>query len=414
MKYCLIGEKLSHSYSAELHTAMGVDYSLVEVAQNALADFLHGTVYDGFNVTIPYKKAVMPYLDSLDESATLCGAVNTVKRDGNKLVGYNTDLDGMCYMMESKGVTLTGKHVLILGSGGTSNTAQALAKLQGAQSVKVVSRTGEINYTKCYDLADTEVIINTTPVGMYPNVYEKPVELARFARYGRLTAVFDCIYNPFCTALLSEAKSLNLVCSDGLPMLVRQAVLAENIWQNKPDDPQLTPKLIALMRSNKANLILFGMPSSGKTTLGKMLAEKLGKPFVDLDEYVATKYGKSPAEIIKESGEQFFRKLESEAVRDVAPSSGKIISLGGGTVIDPDNVANLKMNGVMIYLNRDLHLLSTDNRPLSLAHGVEKLFEQRKSIYQKVKDAEVSNNGDLITVAKEIEKAYETACNKWC
>ena len=413
MKYCLIGEKLGHSYSAELHRAMGVDYSLVEVAQSALADFMRGNDYDGFNVTIPYKKAVIPYLDGLDESAKVCGAVNTVKRVGDKLVGYNTDLGGMRYMIESKGATLAGKHVLILGSGGTSGTAQALAKQMGAASVNVVALDGQINYANCYDLTDTEVIINATPVGMYPNVYEKLVDLARFARYGRLTAVFDCIYNPFCTDLLLEAKSLGLVCNDGLPMLVRQAVLAENIWKGQNDDTRLTEKLVSYLRAQRANLVLFGMPSTGKTTLGKLLAKKLNKPFVDLDEYLTAKHGKSPAEIISEHGENFFRKMESDAVAEIAPYSGYVISLGGGTVLDPDNVAKLKKNGVLIYLNRDLSLLSTDNRPLSQIHGVEKLFAERSAIYQKVKDAEVQNNGDLTTVTKEIEKAYEIACNKW-
>ena len=414
MKYCLIGEKLGHSYSAELHNACGLDYSLVEVAPDALVDFLHNNDYGGFNVTIPYKKAVIPHLDGLDESATLCGAVNTVKRVGDKLVGYNTDIDGMRYMIESKGVSLTGKNVLILGSGGTSGTAQALSKICHAKSVNVVALDGQINYGNCYDLTDTEIIINTTPVGMYPNVYEKLVDLARFAQYGRLTAVFDCIYNPFRTDLLLEAQSLGLICNDGLPMLVRQAVVAQNIWQGKRDEAQLTPKLVSFMRAQKANLILFGMPSSGKTTLGKLLANQLNKLFVDLDEYITQKHGKSPSEIINESGEKFFRELESQAVAEIAPRSGHVISLGGGTVIDPDNVAKLKKNGVMIYINRNLHLLSTDNRPLSQAKGVEKLFAERNAIYQKVKDAEVSNNGELTAAIKEIEKAYETACNKWC
>ena len=411
MKYCLIGEKLGHSYSAELHAACGLDYSLVEIEKSALARFVRDGSYDGFNVTIPYKQAIIPYLDSLDESATLCGAVNTVVRTGNKIVGYNTDIGGMRYMIESKGVTLANKNVLILGSGGTSGTSQALAKQMGAKSVKVVAIDGEINYTNCYDQTDTEIVINTTPVGMYPNVYEKLIELARFPR---LTAVFDCIYNPFYTDLLLEASSLGVVYNDGLPMLVRQAVLAENIWKGISDDVQLTQKLVAFMRRQKANLILFGMPSSGKTTLGKLLATQLNKPFVDLDEYLTAKHGKSPAEIICEKGEEFFRQLESDAVAEIAPCSGKVISLGGGTVLNPDNVAKLKKNGVMIYIKRDLSLLSTDNRPLSMSRGVEALFAERSAIYQKVKDAEVSNNGDLAYAAKEIEKAYETACNKWC
>ena len=411
MKYCLIGEKLAHSYSQELHAAMGLDYSLVELSPDNLVDFLHNNDYAGFNVTIPYKKAVIPHLDRLDETATLAGAVNTVKRVGNKLVGFNTDIGGMSYMIESKGISLKGKNVLMLGSGGTSNTAQALAKLNGAKSVNVVSRSGELNYTNCYELTDTEIIINTTPVGMYPNICDKPlIELAKFSN---LTAVFDCIYNPFRTELLLEAKALNLVYSDGLPMLVRQAVLAENIWKGQQDAPQLTETLISTMRQKMANVILFGMPSSGKTTLGKFLAQQIGKPFVDLDEYIVEKHGTTPSNIIKQNGEQYFRQLESAAVDEIAMSVGKVISLGGGTVLDPANVAKLKKNGVFVYIKRDLQLLTTDNRPLSQAQGVEALFIKRQSIYNKVKDVEIENNGDCDSAVKEIKKAYETACNKW-
>ena len=411
MKYCLIGEKLGHSYSAELHGAMGMDYSLVEVPRDKLVEFLHSNDYDGFNVTIPYKKDVIPYLDELDESVTLSGAANTVKRVKNKLVGYNTDIGGMRYMIESKGVTLQSKNLLILGGGGTCNTAKTLATMQGAKSVNFVDVDGEINYANCYDLVDTEIIINATPVGMYPNVYAKLVDLSRFSR---LEAVFDCIYNPFTTELLAQAKELGLVYNDGLPMLVRQAVLAENIWKGVDDNPLLTEKLVSYMRAQKANLVLFGMPSSGKTTLGKILAQRLGRPFVDLDEYVANKHGKTPAEIIQSSGEKTFRQLESQAVAEIAPKSGMVISLGGGTVLDPANVTKLKKNGVMIYLNRDLELLSTDNRPLSQRQGVRALYEQRKDIYDAAKNAKVDNNGDLKTATKEIIRAYETACNKWC
>ena len=410
MKYCLIGEKLGHSYSAELHGAMGIDYSLVEVPRDKLVEFLHSNDYDGFNVTIPYKKDVIPHLDALDETVALSGAVNTVKRDGNKLIGYNTDIGGMRYMIESKGVSLAGKNLLILGAGGTYNTASTLAKMQGAKSVNFVDVNGEINYGNCYELTDTEIIINATPVGMYPNVYEQLIDLSRF---DRLTAVFDCIYNPFMTELLIQAKELGLIYSDGLPMLVRQAVLAENIWQGVQDDPLLTQNLVSYMRRKKSNLILFGMPSSGKTTLGKILAHHFDRPFLDLDEYITNKHGATPAEIIQSNGEKVFRQLESQAVTEVAPISGTVISLGGGTVLDPSNVTKLKKNGVMIYINRDLELLSTDNRPLSQTQGVRALYEQRKDIYQKVKDAEVDNNSDLDSASKEIIKAYETACNQW-
>ena len=410
MKYCLIGEKLSHSYSAELHRAMGLKYSLVEIERDKLSEFLASSGYDGFNVTIPFKKAVMESLDVLDASAKLSGAVNTVKREGDRLIGYNTDIGGMRYMIERKGVTLSGKCVTILGSGGTANTAKTLATQSGAKKIYVVSRTGEIDYENCYDLTDTEIIINTTPVGMYPDIYRKPIELYKFEN---LRAVFDCIYNPFTTALLLEAKSLGLTCGDGLPMLVRQAVLAENIWNGTKEDPTLTENLISAMRAKKANLVLYGMPSCGKTTLGKIVAKNCGKPFIDLDEYIAEKYGVAPSDIIRERGEEVFRRMESDAVAEAAATSGKVIALGGGTVLDPENVSKLKMNGVMIYVKRDLSLLTTEGRPLSEAQGVENLFYKRKDIYESVGDTQTENDGDLNKTAKEIEKAYETACNKW-
>lgn len=401
---------MTHSYSCDVHGEMGLDYSLVEVSKDKLAEFLRNNDFDGFNVTIPYKKDVIPHLANLDEAATLCGAVNTVKRIGNTLLGFNTDVDGMRYMIETKGVSLRGKNLLILGSGGTSNTAQTLAKMCGAKNVHVVSRTGVINYANCYDFTDTQIIINTTPVGMHPDIYAKPIELARF---NNLVAVFDCIYNPFLTELLQEAKALNLVYSDGLPMLVRQALLAERIWTGQNSPLAQTEKLITSVRRKKTNMVLFGMPSCGKTTLGKILAQKLGKPFVDLDEYLTNEQGKTPAEIIQSNGEQSFRALESAAVSQVAKLCGTVISLGGGTVLDSANVQKLKKNGVLIYVKRDLHLLTTDNRPLSQAHGVENLFNQRKEIYQSVADAQTDNSGNLENAAKEIERAYEIACDKW-
>ena len=400
---------MTHSYSCDIHGEMGLDYSLVEVQKGKLVEFLRDNDFDGFNVTTPYKKDVIPHLARLDETATLCGAVNTVKRSGNHLLGFNTDLDGMRYMIESKGISLKDKNLLILGSGGTSNTAQALAKMCGAQNVRVVSRTGAINYANCYDFADTQIIINTTPVGMSPEIYAKPIELARF---GNLVAVFDCIYNPFLTELLQEAKTLNLVYSDGLPMLVRQALLAESIWTGQDAPLAQTEKLIACVRRKKANLVLFGMPSCGKTTLGKILAQKLGKLFVDLDEYLTTTHKKTPSQIIQSNGEQYFRKLESAAVTQVAKLCGAVISLGGGTVLDATNVQKLKKNGVLVYVKRNLHLLTTENRPLSQTQGIENLFNQRKDIYQSVADAE-ANNDDLENAAKEIESAYEIACDKW-
>lgn len=411
MKYCLIGEKLGHSYSVEVHSAMGLDYSLRELQKSQLDEFIKDDSINGFNVTIPYKKDVLSYVDFYDKNVEATGVVNTVLKREGKLYGYNTDIGGMTYMLSRKNVSLHNKNVLILGSGGTSKTACALAKLQGAKSLKTVSRSGEINYENCYDLKDTEIIINTTPVGMFPNIYLKPVDLSRFSS---LVAVFDCIYNPFTTELLAQAKELNLICSDGLPMLVEQALLAEDIWVGEKHDTSVSEKLIRSLRKSKSNLVLYGMPSCGKSTLGRLLAEELGRKFVDLDEYITKNQGRTPSQIISSDGEKTFREIESLAVSEVAKLNGTVISLGGGSVLNPLSVNALKKNGVLIYVKRNLDLLSVENRPLSATKGVEKIYKERKSIYESIGDAEIENNKAIKDALKEIIKVYEIACNKWC
>ena len=246
MKYCLIGEKLSHSKSKVIHEYLGLNYDLVEVEKGKLGDFIENTDYDGFNVTIPYKKEIIPLLDELEENARAIGAVNTVKRVGNKLVGYNTDFSGLEYMLERADIGLKNKNVLILGTGGASETAKAVATAARAKSVNRVSRTGEINYENCYDLKDTEIIINATPVGMYPSVNEKPIELKRFKK---LIGVADCIYNPKETLLVKEGKSLGIKSVGGLYMLVVQGVKAEEIWTGKKCDNALIDRLFKYLES---------------------------------------------------------------------------------------------------------------------------------------------------------------------
>ena len=246
MKYCLIGEKLSHSKSKEIHEFSGFKYDLVEVGRGKLGDFIKNCDYDGFNVTIPYKKEIIPYLDEIDGSAKEIGAVNTVARENGRLKGYNTDFFGMKYMLCKAGISLQGKEVLILGTGGTSETAKAVAKDGGAKRVNAVSRTGEINYGNCYNLKDTAVIINATPVGMYPNINEKPIDLKRFLK---LEGVADCIYNPKETLLIKEGISLGLKSVGGLYMLVAQGVKSEEIWTGKKFDNGLIDRLYEFLES---------------------------------------------------------------------------------------------------------------------------------------------------------------------
>ena len=408
LNYCLIGEKLGHSYSREIHEEMGFNYILKEVSANDLPNFLNNNNFYGFNVTIPYKKAVIPYLTETSNIAKMAGAVNTVVNVNGKLYGHNTDVEGMKYMISRKGVSLTGKKVMLLGSGGTSNTAVTLCKLENAEKVTVVSRSGSVNYDNCYELQDTEVIINSTPVGMYPNVENTPINLSKFKN---LIAVFDCVYNPFLTELLSDAKKLGLIYSNGISMLVKQAILAEDFWLNVDSGNDETERIIKKMQLDKSNLVLYGMPSSGKSTIGKLVAKKLNRSFIDTDEYIEKITGKSPSKIINEQGILEFRRIESEVIKEVSKLSGYVIALGGGAVLNEQNVHALKRNGHLIYVKRNLSLLVNDDRPLSKKYGVEQLYNERKDIYSAVKDGEVDNNSDLESAVEGVIKTYENSCN---
>lgn len=410
MKYCLIGKKLSHSYSCDIHNAKGFDYVLREIAESDLDEFFSKREYDGFNVTIPYKKRAAELCDFLSDEAREIGSVNTViKRDG-KLFGYNTDIGGAEYMIARKGVSLRDKVVLIAGSGGAGQTARYYAKKSGAKKILVLSRSGDINYDNCYEkAADAEIFINATPVGMFPDTYGAPINVGGFKR---LIAVFDFIYNPFKTRLLAEAEKLGLAFSNGLPMLVEQALLAEDIWSDKMHTAEDVEKVVADITVKRGNIVLCGMPSSGKTVVGKAVAEIYNREFIDTDDEIIKTAGKTPSEIITESGEKAFRDIETEIIKRVAKKSGVVIATGGGAVLRGENVEALKQNGALILIDRELNLLTNKNRPLSKSKGISALYEERKEIYEKVKDARVGNNGELSDTVKGVIKAYEDTCNK--
>ena len=401
MRYCLIGERLSHSYSVEIHKGRGINYELKEVPRGGLADFIKEG-YDGFNVTIPYKKEIIPFLDGVDESAEKIGAVNTVVRRGGKYIGYNTDIEGMRYALSRKNICLTDHNVMILGSGGAACTAQALCDAEGAKSCVTVSRSGEINYENCYGLKDTDIIINATPVGMFPNIGETPIDLSCF---NNLKGVFDCIYNPFNTALILQAKKLGIKCSDGLPMLVKQAIEAQKLWGI--DNADNTEEIINSLYADKLNIVLVGMPSSGKTTVGKLVAEISGKKFIDTDAEIFNATGKTPAEIIETSGEKAFRNIETETVNKIAVGTGAVIATGGGAVLRGENVSALKANGVIFYVKRDLSLLSAENRPLSQSGGIARLYGERKALYERAADFVVENDGKKADCANEIASVFK-------
>ena len=292
----------------------------------------------------------------------------------------------MEYMIARCGLTLKNKVVMILGSGGTSGTACALAQKQGAKKVYVVSRTGEVNYTNC-PRKGVQILINATPVGMYPNVDESPIELTGFES---LEGVFECVYNPRKTRLILAAENLGIVASSGLPMLVAQAVKAEEIWREENFDDKVE-ELISAIARDKVNVVLEGMPSSGKTTVGKLVADILGREFYDVDEEIKRETGRTPSDIINKDGEAVFRDIESTVVRRLVKESGKVIALGGGSVIREENVLAFRQNGVVFYLNRPLSLLTAEDRPISQKEGIKALYEKRRSLYENAADFTVES-----------------------
>lgn len=410
MKFYLIGKKLGHSYSALIHRAKGLDYSLKELSEGEAGDFLQNGDFCGLNVTIPYKKTVIPYLDELSESAKEIGAVNTVLKKDGKLFGYNTDFGGVEYSFKRAGVSVENKTVCVLGAGGAAAAVNAYLSAAGAKRIYSVSRKGEINFDNYGAfVGDSEILVNATPVGMFPNVGISPADLSLFPE---LSFVFDCVYNPERTELVRSAKERGITALSGLFMLAEQALLAEDIWLGKTHTGQETEDIVRLVYKNSLNLVLAGMPGSGKTSLGKIVAETLGKKFVDTDEEITKKFGATPAEIIVKEGEEAFRKKESAVIKEVSALSGAVIATGGGAVIKTENVSALKSNGVIVYIKRDLSALSSGNRPITAKEGVSALYEKRRAVYESAADETVCNSADKLHAVKEIIKAYETACNK--
>lgn len=410
MKYCLIGKKLGHSYSAYIHEKRGFHYALNEIPEKSVAEFFRSREYAGFNVTIPYKKFAAELSDVLSVSAEETGSVNTVKIADGVVYGYNTDIDGVNYMFKRKGVSFNGKSVLIGGTGGAAQTVCYCAKKGGARTVRLIGRSGEIDYENCCRLAaDAEIFVNATPAGMFPDNFSRTVELSGF---NKLTAVFDLIYNPFKTELLRQAEELGLVYSNGLPMLIEQALCAEDIWTGGFHSQSDVERLISETVFEKSNIVLCGMPSSGKTALGRLVAKISGREFIDADESFSAAFGKTPAEFIKTEGEAAFRARETEIIKKISVKTGAVISSGGGAPIKEENVSALKQNGVIVYIKRDLARLSVSGRPVSEAKGVAALYAERKNFYEKAADCSVDNDDTIERAAAEVLKAYENTCYK--
>jgi len=401
-EYGLLGEKLGHSFSPELHKALaGYDYALLPTPRDAVEDLLRKREFRGLNVTLPYKQAVIPLCDEVDPRALAIGAVNTIVNRNGRLIGYNTDIDGFRYMAKRAGAKLSGKKVLILGSGGTSRTVQAAARELNAAEIVVISRSGENNYQNLSRHSDAEVIVNTTPVGMYPNCGESPVDLSLFPR---LTGVLDVVYNPLRTALIQQAETLGIPCSAGLPMLASQAWRAAERFTGDSIPTLRMELVLAALHRSLENIVLIGMPGCGKTTVGKLLAVTMGRDFVDIDTMIAERAGKSIPAIFAEDGEAVFRKLESECIREAGARTGCVIATGGGAVTREENYAPLHQNGTIVHLTRPIDLLPTEGRPISQGTDRVLLWQQRKVLYEHFGDFTVANTAAPEETAERIKK----------
>ncbi len=401
MKCGLLGRKLGHSYSPQIHAQLGsYSYALFEKEPEELGEFLRHGDFTGINVTTPYKKEVIPYLDELSPTAKRIGAVNTIVRRDGRLIGHNTDCFGFLTMVRRSGLEVAGKKVLVLGSGGASNTAVAVLEELGAKVV-VISRTGENNYRNLDRHRDAAVIVNTTPVGMYPDTDFSPLDIFAFPA---LEGVLDVIYNPARTQLLMHAEERGITVCNGLLMLVAQAKEAAEWFTGCAISDDVIDPIHNSLRAQMENVILIGMPGCGKSTVGKALAEQLGKTFVDADAVLEERAGISIPEIFATQGENAFRKPETKVLSDLGKQSGLVIATGGGCVTRPENRAFLHRNGTILWLQRALWKLPTDGRPLSQANKLEDMYRVRKPMYEAFADFVIDNDGDLQSTIAQISE----------
>ena len=406
MEYGLLGEKLGHSYSKPIHRALGrYEYELYPMDREALGRLLTRKSFKGLNVTIPYKREVLPYCDWLSPEVQAVGSANTLVVRSGRLLAYNTDIRGFTSMARRLGADPVGRKAAVLGSGGASRAAVYALEKMGAASVQVISRSGPVTYEDLYrDHADAEILVNATPVGMYPDTLVSPADLARLPR---LKWVLDMIYNPARTRLLMDAEALGIPCCDGLWMLVAQAMESAGIFLEETVPPEKTEAIYRQLRRGTLNIVLVGMPGCGKSTLGKALARKLERPFADCDWEIQRRTGQTPEEIIRSQGEAAFRRIETEAVRQLGKGSGQVIATGGGAVTVPENRDILRQNGVILHVTRPLALLETRGRPLSA--NLEALARERMPLYRAWSQGEIENLDLEAAVRAAREAFYEAA-----
>lgn len=403
MKYGLLGKKLGHSYSKMIHEQLGgYAYELFE--REDAGKFLMDEAFSGINVTIPYKETVIPYCAELSELARTIGSVNTiVKRTDGTLYGDNTDAYGFLYLLKKHSVDPMGKKAIVLGSGGASKTVCAMLKKLGAREVVIISRSGENNYRNLSKHYDCKIIVNTTPVGMYPHCKESPIDLAYFTE---CEAVMDLIYNPARTELLLQADALKIKNGNGLPMLVAQAKQACELFMQREIPERKIDEITEKIEKETRNLVLIGMPGCGKSSVGRLLAEKLSQPFYDNDEEIVKRTKKSIPEIFAQDGEEAFRRIEAEIFAELTEKSGLVIAAGGGIVTRRENLHATRRNSLCILLKRDLAELDTSDRPVSQAKGVRKIYEERLPLYLEFAEKQYENIG----IDETAEQIWEELC----
>lgn len=410
MEYGLIGAKLGHSYSRQIHEEIGgYNYELKELPTQADAEaFLEAREFKAVNVTIPYKKLVIPYCDEVEPRAAAIGAVNTLVNRGGKLYGYNTDYDGVEYLARRHGVRFRGKTVLILGSGGTRNTVAAVCRDRGAERVITLSRSGAdgcITYAQAEASGEGQIIVNASPAGMYPNNGECLLDLKKFPD---LEAVLDVVYNPFRTELILRAEELGIPAFCGMEMLVAQAVFASARFLDRKVDLSHVEKINRDIRRQVSNVSLIGMPGSGKSTVGRALSRALGKTYVDLDDVIEQVVKMPIPDIFAQRGEKVFRKYEADAVRECAKQHGQVIACGGGVIKTPGNARLLRQNGPVLWIRRPVEKLPTTGRPLSMGgHSLKKMEAERTPLYRAGSDAALDNFGRLSDTVRDAVEAFE-------
>ena len=401
--YGLLGRTLKSSFSKEIHAMFGVkDYNYYEIAPENLESFIKSGEFSGLNVTMPYKIDVMKYLDYISDEAREVGSVNTIVRDKNgRLTGYNTDVYGFEAMLDKAGFEVTGKKVLVLGSGGASRAVCYVLNKREAAEVIIISRSGENNYMNISKHFDADYIINATPVGMSPNVDERILDLSHF---DNLKGVGDLIYNPLRTELMLQAEDMGIPTIGGLYMLVAQAKRADELYHKKKITTSRLNNVYKKIYKEKRNIVLIGMPGSGKTTVGKWFAKISKVKFYDTDKMIRASENRSPQQIIETDGEETFRKIESRIIKEVSLRNNSVIVTGGGAVTVPGNKNALKHNSLVVYVIRPLENLATKGRPLSQKMSVDKLYEQRKNLYEEYSDTVIVNDKELKDVLKMLKE----------